>query len=109
MADTTITENTSIKQLRKIFPDIEEALIKAGYAPVTKMLTVMAKPDRLTLSNVARAAGLTEVEISLMIEVLNERLNYYSLLPGNKKSNKGKSRTEAKPGPKTGKARHSVA
>ncbi len=109
MADTTITENTSIRQLKKVFPDIEEALTRAGYAPVTKMLTVMAKPGKLTLSNVARAAGLTEVEISLMIEVLNERLSYYSLLPGNKKSNKSKSRKEAKPRPKSGKAKHSVA
>ena len=87
---TLISANTSLKQLKKAFPDIEGLLRKIGYAPVTRMMTSMSSPDNIPLSNIARAAGLTEIEIALLVEELNERLSWGS--PGTA----GKTRTEPK-------------
>ena len=90
---SNVTLNTSLRQLRRAFPDLEEMLMKIGYAPVTGIITAMSNPSNLTLSNIARAAGLTEIEIVLLVEDLNERLTW-------KSSNKGRTTVRKKSKPK---------
>ncbi len=94
--------NTSLKQIKKTFPDLEKLLAKIGYAPVTSIITAMSNPNNLTLSNIARAAGLTEIEIELLVEELNERLYLNSPRETQNTVNiKPKPKTKTKAGEKT--------
>jgi len=94
-AKTAINADISLKQARKLFPDFEKLLTKIGYAPIVSMINSMSNPNSISLSNLARAAGLTEIEIDLLVEELNDRLD------GNrpkvvKKVVKTKTKTKAK-------------
>ena len=77
MTETRLREDTQIKEARKAFPDFDKLLLRIGYAPMTRMLMSMSKPDNLTISTVARASGLTEIEIGLLLKELNDRLIPY--------------------------------
>jgi hypothetical protein len=100
-AETSINADTSLRQLKRAFPDIGGLLRTIGYAPITRMIISMSSPDSIPLSNIARAAGLTEIEIDLLVEELNERLSRSLPRKGRKARTKGKakakSRTATKP------------
>lgn len=68
-----IKPNIQIKQLRKIFPDLESILLKIGRSEIAKVISLMPKPGNYSLANASRAAGLTEIEINLLVDELNER------------------------------------
>ena len=108
---TWVTENTLLKEARKLFPELEQLLLKIGYAPITRMIMSMSKPDSLTISNIARASGLTEIEIGLLVEELNDRLPMSTRIRvrgGTKPRTKGKAqaqpRIKTKSNAKTSKA-----
>lgn len=68
-----IKSNIQIRQLRKIFPDLEGVLLKIGRSEISKIISQMPKSGNYALGNAARAAGLTEIEIDLLVDDLNER------------------------------------
>ncbi len=86
----------SLKELKKVFPDIEELLRKIGYSPVTKMMVSMSRSDNIPLSNIARATGLTEIEIGLLVEELNKRLSWSPPRRAGKARTKPKAKAKAK-------------
>jgi len=77
MATTKAPINADIplKQIKKLFPDLDKLLKKIGYAPIVSMIGSMSDPSNISLSNIARAAGLTEIEIVLITEELNDSLD----------------------------------
>ena len=99
MAIEKIRQNTPLKNLKRIFPDVKDVLIKTGHAPLAGIISEMSNPDKLTLSNIARAAGYTELEIGFLIEALNERQEYELALTSNT-SKTAKSKTPKKEKPK---------
>ena len=68
-----IKSNISLKQLKRIFPEFEDILFKTGHSEVARAMASMPKTANYTLSNLSRAAGLTEIEIGLLVDKLNER------------------------------------
>jgi len=72
---TPIEADIPLKQVKKLFPDLEKLLTKIGYAPIVSMIGSMSNPNNISLNNIARAAGLTEIEIDLLAEELNDRLD----------------------------------
>jgi len=65
---------TPLKEIRKRFPDIEGFLRKIGHPSVAKAMASFANSEKMTFGNLARASGLTELEIGLLIEELNDKL-----------------------------------
>ena len=68
-----IKPNITIKQLRKIFPDLETVFLKIGRSEIVKFMSLMPKSGNYALDNASRAAGLTEIEIELLVDELNDR------------------------------------
>ena len=81
--------DTSISELRAILPGIEALLKQVGYPSVARILASLPNAGSMTFANLARAAGLTELEIRLLIEDLNDRISYPS--PGNAKKGRRKA------------------
>ena len=68
-----IKPDISIKQLKKIFPELDELLLKIGRSEIVKVISSMPKSGNYALGNASRVAGLTEIEIGLLVDELNER------------------------------------
>ena len=66
--------DTTLKEIRKKFPDIEAFLRKIDYRSIAKAMASFADSGKMTFGNLARASGLTELEIGLLIAELNDKL-----------------------------------
>jgi hypothetical protein len=67
-----IKANISVKQLKRMMPNLETNLMKIGHSEVAKAIASMPKNVAYSLCNISRVAGLTEIEIGLLVGELNE-------------------------------------
>jgi len=74
MVRNQIGVDTPISEVRAILPEFEGLLKKIDYPSVAKTLALLPGGGSMTFAHLARAAGLTELEIRLLIEELNDRI-----------------------------------
>jgi len=82
-----IRKDTTLQDLRAHFSDLEKTLRLIGYGSLGKLMATLPNSGCMTIGCLARAAGLTELEIGIIVADLNEKL--IPDLPGNE-GNSGK-------------------
>lgn len=69
-----INKETTLKDLRVHFSDLEKTLRLIGYGSLGKLMATLPNSGSMTIGCLARAAGLTELEIGIIVANLNENL-----------------------------------
>jgi hypothetical protein len=71
--DLEIKPTISVRQLKRAFPDLEALFLKIGRSEIARAINSMPKTVNSSLGIISRVAGLTEIEINLLVAELNER------------------------------------
>jgi len=63
-----------LQDLKVYFSDLEKILRLIGYGSLGKLMATLPNSGSMTIGCLARAAGLTELEIGIIVADLNEKL-----------------------------------